>query len=310
MSDANNVQMCLAEVQVFPPPTGLVVTPDPSSWNVYAGDRIFLRSGASGQTPIATQWLLNGNPVPGATAPELVITNMTAAQAGSYVFMASNSVRVRYSQPATVVVNQRPPMAYNLTARYLFTADGGTNVLDDAPLGPAKTASHDGLNAATAGASWVASMTDAKNVTRTGVMQFDPTLGNEQIAIQPHADFNTPVGTIAFWFACPPPTDKAGLLDRIAGTNNWGDVLILNQDSADSPNGIPDTIFDQAYPAGLNVGGVTAVDDSNWHHFAYVYTSLPGWPPLVADSVLLRGRQAGRGAHAWQRRRLAVGSGT
>ena len=274
MSDVNNVQMCLAEVQVFPPPSGLVVTPDPSSWNVFAGDRIFLRSGTSGQAPITTQWLRNGAPIPGATAPELVITNITLDQAGTYVFAATNAVRVRGSQPATVVVNPRLPLAYNLVARYLFTTDGGgTNVLDDAPFGPAKTAPHDGTNN---GALWVASVTDGKNVTRTGVMQFDPGLGvSQQVAIQPLPDFNSPVGTIAFWINCAPPASKAGLFDRRGGTNNYGDVLILNANSADSPNGIPDTIFDQCYPAGLNVGGTTAVDDSNWHHFAYVYTWLP-----------------------------------
>ncbi|MCX6924911.1 MAG: hypothetical protein NT154_17115, partial [Verrucomicrobia bacterium] len=273
-TDINNEQMCLAEVQVFPPPSGLVVTPDPSSCNVFAGDRIFLRSGSSGQTPITTQWLRNGVPVPGATAPELVITNITADQAGTYVFAATNAVRVRYSQPATVVVNPRPPLAYNLVARYLFATDGGgTKVLDDAPFGSAKTAAHNGTNN---GALWVASVTDSKNVTRTGVMQFDTGLGvSQQIAIQPLADFNSPVGTIAFWINCTPPASKAGLFDRRGGTNNYGDVLILNANSADSPNGIPDTIFNQCYPAGLNVGGITVVDDSNWHHFAYLYAWLP-----------------------------------
>ncbi|MCX6922692.1 MAG: LamG domain-containing protein, partial [Verrucomicrobia bacterium] len=184
------------------------------------------------------------------------------------------AVRVRDSQPATVVVNPRPGLAYNLVARYLFDTDGGgTTALDNAPFGPAKTAQHDGTNN---GAVWVASVTDGKNVTRTGVMQFDPGLGvSQQIAIEPLADFNSPVGTIAFWMNCAPPASKAGLFDRRGGTNNYGDVLILNANSADSPNGIPDTIFDQCYPAGLNVGGTTAVDDSNWHHFAYVYTWLP-----------------------------------
>jgi hypothetical protein len=281
-TDANNVQMCLAEVQVFPPPSGLVVTPAPSSWNVYAGDRIFLRSGSTGQTPIATQWQHNGVNIPGATSPELVLTNITPDQAGTYVFMASNAVRVRYSQPATVVVSPRPALAYNLVARYLFNADGGTNALDDAPLGPAKTVSHDGRNSAT----WVASQTDAKNVTRTGVLQFDGTVPN-QIAIQPQADLNSPAGTIAFWInTAPPEAGKTILFDRRGGTNNWGDVLVLHLNSADSPNGIPDTIFDQAYPSGVNVGGLTPVDDGNWHHIAYVYT----WKPFGIVSFYIDGK--------------------
>jgi hypothetical protein len=272
MSDENNVQMCLAEVQVFPAPNGLVVTPNPSSWNVYAGDRIFLRSGASGQTPISAQWQRDGSPIPGATAQELVITNITAEQEGTYVFVATNAVRTRYSQPAAVVVNPRPALAYNLVARYLFTADDGTNVLDDAPIGGAKTVSHDASNA---GALWAASVIDNANVTRSGVLQFDPGFGDQKVAIPSQADLNGPVGTIAFWINCWPANGKACLFNRRGGTNNWGDVLILNQSSSDSPNGIPDTIFDQAYPSGLNVGGITPVADGNWHHFAYVYTWLP-----------------------------------
>jgi hypothetical protein len=275
-TDPNNSQLCMAEVQVFPPPTGLIVTPEPSSWNVYAGDRIFLRSGSTGQQPITTQWQHNGVNIPGATAPELVITNITPDQAGTYEFVATNAVRHRASQPANVLVNPRPPMANNLVARYLFTADGGTNILDDAPLGPAKTASHDGITSLNgASATWVSSVTDSNNVTRTGVIEFN---GNDpdQIEIPPHLDFDSNVGTIAFWIVCAPPAVREALLfDRRGGTNNWGDLIVLNLDSPDSPNGVPNAIYDQAYPSGLNVGGTVAVDDGNWHHIAYVYTWIP-----------------------------------
>jgi len=275
-TDINNEQMCLAEVQVFPPPSGLIVTPDPSSWNVYAGDRIILLSGATGQQPITTQWQHNGVDIPGATAPELVITNITPAQAGTYVFVATNAVRHRASPPATVVVNPRPPMAYNLVARYLFNADDGTNILDDAPLGFAKTASHDGVNSHNGlSATWVSSVTDSNNVTRTGVMEFngsDP----DQLEIPPHIDFDSNVGAIAFWIVCAPPAVREALLfDRRGGTNNWGDLIVINLDSPDSPNGVPNALYDQAYPCGINVGGTVPVDDGRWHHIAYVYTWIP-----------------------------------
>lgn len=282
-NDPNNVQMCLAEVQVFPPPTGLVVTPDPSTWNVFAGDRVFLRSGSDGQTPITTQWQRNGEAIPGATAPELVLTNITPEQAGTYVFMASNSVRVRYSKPATVTVNPRPPMAQNLAARYLFDQDDGEAATDSAPTGPAKTTDHDGVNT---GGIWVNSVTDTKNVTRTGVMQFDASIPS-QVRVAQHDDLNSPVGTIAFWIKTQPPAaGKTALFDRRGGTNNWGDVLVLHLDSADSPNKVPDTIFNQAYPSGLNVGGVTPVDDDNWRHIAYVYQ----WRPFGIVSFYVDGK--------------------
>lgn len=282
-NDPNNVQMCLAEVQVFPPPTGLVVTPTPSSWNVYSGDRVFLRSGSDGQTPITTQWLRDGTPIPGASAPELVFTNITSDQAGSYVFMASNSVRVRYSQPALVTVHPRPPMAQNLAARYLFDADTAEIAFDSAPQGPAKTGSHDGVNT---GGTWVDSVTDSKNMTRTGVMQFDASIPS-QVMVPPHDDLNRPAGTIAFWIkAQPPAAGKTALFDRRGGTNNWGDVIVLHLDSTDSPNKVPDTIFNQAYPSGLNVGGITPVDDDNWRHIAYVYQ----WRPFGIVSFYVDGK--------------------
>jgi hypothetical protein len=106
-------------------------------------------------------------------------------------------------------------------------------------------------------------------------MQFDGSVGN-QIAIPPHADLDSNVGTIAFWFNTSPPANNDELLfDRRGGTNNWGDLLVVNNGSPDSPSGVPDALFDQAYPSGLNVGGVTPVDDGNWHHVAYLYTWLP-----------------------------------
>jgi hypothetical protein len=274
----------LAEVQVIPPPMGLLITSSPKSWNVYAGDRVFLRSGAIGQTPIGLQWQHNGLPIPGATGTELVITNITAELAGTYVCVATNAVRTRSSPAATVMVNPRPDLVHTLVARYLFTADGSTNVVDDAPFGFAKTVSHDGANA---GATWVASVTDGTSVTRTGVMQFDPTLGNQQVAIPPHVDLDSPIGTIAFWMNATPPASKAGVFDRRGGTNNYGDVLILNENSSDSPNKLPGTMFDQAYPSGLNVGGNAPLNDQNWHHFTYVYTWQPiGIVSFYVDGVL------------------------
>jgi hypothetical protein len=260
--------LCLAEVQVIPPPQGLVITPNPIDWTVFEGNRVILRSGASGETPITTQWQLNGVDVPGATGPELVITNISAAQAGSYTFVATNAVRSRASAPATVTVNPRPLLADSLVARYRFDSDSGTTTVDDAPMNPAKTVMHNGTNSA----FWVASVTDANTVTRNGVMQFD---GSTVISIPPNADLDGRVGAITFWMkgVAGAGNFSAIMFDRRGGPSNWGDVFGFSSSDIDNPP--LGTLYCQNYSCQITLKGTQRVDDDNWHHIAYVYRYDP-----------------------------------
>lgn len=264
--------LCLAEVQVIPPPQGLVVTPNPLSWTVNEGDRVVLRSGASGQTPISLQWQLNGVNVPAATNAELVINGITAAQAGTYTFTATNAVRNRASTPASVVVNPRPALADSLVARYRFSQDDGTAVIDDAPLNPAKTALHPGTNAA----AWVDSVIDTNSISRNGVLQLDGAVnGTSYISIPAHADLNSRVGTIAFWMkgVAGPGNFSAIMFDRRGGTNNVGDVFGFSADDIQNP--AVGTLYSQNYSAQITLKGTNRVDDDTWHHIAYVYRYNP-----------------------------------
>ncbi len=262
--------LCLSEVQVMPPPTGLIIAPNPINWTVFEGDRVILRSGASGQTPISTQWKLNGADIAGATGSELVITNISPANAGAYTFVATNATRSRASAPATVTVAPRPNLADSLVARYRFATDRIEIVSDDAPLNPAKTVMHDGTNTAT----WVTSVTDMNTppVTRSGVLQFD---GATFASISPHTDLDSRVGAIAFWMkgVAGPGNFSAIMFDRRGGPNNWGDCFGFSSD--DTQNPAVGTLYCQNYSAQITLKGTKRVDDDNWHHIAYVYRYDP-----------------------------------
>jgi hypothetical protein len=270
-------QLHLAEVQILPPPSGLQITSSPRSWTVNAGDRVVLRATASGTAPIAYQWQRNAANVAGATALDLVITNIAPTQAGNYTLVASNAVRVRTSSPATVAVNSRPALGESLIARYTFDADLGTNVLDVAPMNPAKTIMHDGLNT---GAFWEASATDASNIVRTGVMRFDGVTTYSLVEAISHPDFDGPATnqpiTVTFWMKAPavdaslPGTGGSILFDRQSGAQGYGGYSIIYGDGAGHTA--------QAISHNLTGGytdGVTLLGDEVWHHVALIYQHIP-----------------------------------
>lgn len=277
--DPNNTQLCMAEVQVMPPATGLQITANPASWNVNTGDRVFLRAEVKGTAPIAYQWQRNGEDVPGAIGLALTLTDITPAKAGTYTFVASNSLRVRTSLPATVAVKPRPTLAESLVLRYQFAvAHGDDNVIaDDAPANPAKTQAH---NAENRGATWEAEATDVNNVTRQGVIHFDGTARDQQMAVAAHPDLDSQVGTICFWMKGLPANtigySGAILFDRrtdfVEGSR--GDSLSVappERDPAIYADHEPGCLFNQNTSTGISIDGVTRVDDDVWHHVAYVY---------------------------------------
>ena len=173
-------------------------------------------------------------------------------------------------------------------------------VVDSKPVG----APHGGINGplTTNGATWVASSSDGTK-TRTGVMQFDGTVGN-QIKLAANPDFDSSVGTIMFWMksagTVTPGSEGAILFDRRidpskgAGWGSAGDVIVQHDDG---------TIFVQPTYYGAQVlssalsGG--SVSDGLWHHVAYVYDqSTTGSITLYVDGVLV-GSAAYKASYAW-----------
>jgi hypothetical protein len=271
-------QMCIAEVLVMPPPTGLQITSAPRSWTVNAGDRVVLRAGVTGTTPIAYQWRRDGANVASATTTELILAAIAPAEAGAYTLVTSNALRVRTSAPASVTVNPRPALGESLIARYTFDADLGTNVLDVAPMNPAKTIMHDGRNA---GGFWEASAADVGGTVRDGVMRFDGVNAPYSLVeAMSHPDFdgaatNQPI-TVTFWMKGPPVDASlpgnggAVLFDRQSGAQGYGGYSILfGEGAGHAPQAIAHNL------TGGYTDGVTALGDDLWHHLTLIYQHVP-----------------------------------
>src|SRR5262249_50489806 len=70
----------------------VTITNQPASQTVPVGGRAVFAVRVSGTPPFSYQWLFNGNSIPGATDPTLVLSNVSAAQAGDYSVAVSQTV--------------------------------------------------------------------------------------------------------------------------------------------------------------------------------------------------------------------------
>jgi DNA/RNA endonuclease G (NUC1) len=82
----------------------------PVSQTVNAGENVVFTALASGSPTMSYQWRFNGDPIPGATAASLTLTNVQAASAGNYDVVATNSVNSATSAVATLAVTPRAPV--------------------------------------------------------------------------------------------------------------------------------------------------------------------------------------------------------
>ncbi len=99
-----------------------VVTVPPASQGVPAGGNATFRVTATGAAPITYQWRRNGTALPGATAATLTLTNVQAANAGSYDVVLVNADGNATSAAATLTCGVAAP----------FVKANNTTTLDQA----------------------------------------------------------------------------------------------------------------------------------------------------------------------------------
>jgi len=80
----------------------------PQSQTVYPGTTVSFSVTAQGTGQLRYQWLFNGEPIPGATAATLVLTNVQLAHCGSYAVLVTDDLGGIVSAPATLIVLVRP----------------------------------------------------------------------------------------------------------------------------------------------------------------------------------------------------------
>jgi hypothetical protein len=138
----------------------------------------------------------------------------------------------------------------------LQLADGGI-IEDTKPTGTP----HHGVNVSMR-SPWLTSSADANGTNRTGVQQFIAA-NPSQLTVAADPDFDSPVGTIAFWMRATAPLPDPGnegamLVDRRTGS---GTVIVLNDGGA---------IFVQCAGGANSLSGGYLPDDL-WHHVAVTY---------------------------------------
>ena len=123
---STNSQAATLTVNPRLPPT---ITSQPQNQIAIEGTNAVFTVVATGTPPLSYQWQFNGSNVAGATATLLTLTNVTLAQAGTYVVVVTNPAGSTNSQPATLTVIPLTPtfsiVTYNLKGN--GAADWSTN---------------------------------------------------------------------------------------------------------------------------------------------------------------------------------------
>jgi hypothetical protein len=103
-----NVTSAAASLTVNPAPAAPAFTTNPAAQTANAGGTVTLSAEASGVPTPTLQWLKNGVAIAGATEASLVLSNLQAADAGSYAAVATSSAGATTSAAAVVTVNSAP----------------------------------------------------------------------------------------------------------------------------------------------------------------------------------------------------------
>src|SRR5262249_37295915 len=224
-----------------------------------------------GVPPLSFQWQKNGSPIPGATTLSYGITNAGLTVGGGYALVASNVFGVATSEVATVTVD-----------RISFAA-GQNYLVDSNPNNPP----HDG---AEMGGTWLASNTDAVNVARSGVMQFNPN-NPTQLAVGTGTNLDSAQGTIIFWLRTPGLSNPTGNPQMVFDRRS-GDGLVVTVDQTGSLV-IQGSGFD-------DITSVMGVADDHWHHIAITYDrAFGGAITIYIDGTLDSGNGSTGNAQDW-----------
>lgn len=223
-----------------------VIVTQPQSTTKYEGAFVSFLVEATGKRPITYQWLLNGNQIPDSNTNLLVITNISIADAGTYIVRVQNELGSVDSQPATLTIQQITNVTSGLVAYWTFDETEGTTFID---------ASGNGHNAALQNG---AAVPDTQGVVG-GAYNFD---GIDDFAIVPHSDdLNmTDQLSISFWVN-PRTISVVGQLSRIVKKDVNYDLSLEETRHSLRFYGLNKTIYDA--PANVVV-------INEWQHFALV----------------------------------------
>lgn len=125
VGSTNSQDAVLTVVPFSEPP---MITGEPQSQIVNAGENVAFTVEAMGDPPLTYQWRFNGAVIAGATDSTFSLFSVTASQTGTYVVTVSNNGGSTNSLPAMLTVNavaqQFPALSYVI---YNMEGNGATN---------------------------------------------------------------------------------------------------------------------------------------------------------------------------------------
>ncbi|MBI4662405.1 MAG: chitobiase/beta-hexosaminidase C-terminal domain-containing protein [Verrucomicrobia bacterium] len=141
VADTENHSVRIVKLLLIPQ-----ITAPPRSQTVPYGTNVVLQVAAIGPEPLAYQWLLNGEPIPSATASSFVLNNARPADAGNYSVIVSNSHGAATSESAELRVLPRadfvrrdlppvysPRLKFRVVLRASPPSDAAVYAVEDGP---------------------------------------------------------------------------------------------------------------------------------------------------------------------------------
>jgi uncharacterized repeat protein (TIGR01451 family) len=159
-NSANNTVTIVTTVDVVP-----AITAQPNSQTAIVGTNVTFQVAATGTAPLTFQWRFNGTNLAGASSTSLTLTNVQAAQAGTYTVQVTNPYGSALSFSTTLTVLVPPAITTapsNQTAVAGTSASFSVTATGTAPLGYQWTFNTTPLTGATANTLLLAAVQPAQ----------------------------------------------------------------------------------------------------------------------------------------------------
>jgi uncharacterized protein (TIGR02145 family) len=106
-----------AVLTVIPAPVAPSITTQPKSQTVTIGQSVTFSVVATGTAPLSYQWNISGSPISGATSASYSISNVQAANAGTYSVTVSNGISPYATSSGAVLTVNPVPVAPSITVQ-------------------------------------------------------------------------------------------------------------------------------------------------------------------------------------------------
>ena len=242
--------------------TPLFVSRQPVGGTVGLGDRFMFTARGGGEQPVTYQWFKGGAEILDATASSLTLTNITAADAGSYTVQISNPSGTILSDVAalTVRADPAPELRAGLVSYWPMSeivADPQGNKTED-------LYSHNDFRLFTAGFFDQTAGAFGPAILFNGMDQYGLRQGGFPV-------YNNSAFTVSLWINAGPQADTRFFCE--SSTNNNNPLFALGTHTSAADPRLRVFIRNDTGVLLLDRFSTKPVLDFTWHHIVFVETN-------------------------------------